>query len=391
MRGHIKQRSKGSWTIVLDLGRDPIIGKRKQQWVTVRGTKKEAEKKLAELQHELNTGSFVKPSKLTVGDFLQRWLTDYVYPHVRASTAEGYRIIVECHLIPNLGAVVLSELKPTHLQGYYAKALREGRRDGRGGLAARTVGHHHTVLKEALSHAIKWDLLYRNVGDAVTPPRPVEQEMSALDPDGLEKILEVARGTMYFPLIHLATFTGMRRSELCGLRWKDINLQHGTVSISQILHCLKGGQIVIEAPKTPKSKRLIGLSPDAILALRSYREMVEADMELLDYPLTGERLVFSKADGSPLLPNTVTHAFGKIARRLGLKGITLHSLRHSHASVMLQEGVSARTVADRLGHSNVVITLGTYSHLTPGVKEEAAMKFEEALHKVKTLAAETSR
>ena len=391
MRGSIFKRSKGSWTIVLNLGRDPTTGKRKQQWVTVRGTKKEAEKKLAELQHELNTGSFVKPSKLTVGDFLQRWLNDYVYPHVRAATAEGYRIIVECHLIPNLGAVVLSELKPTHLQGYYAKALREGRRDGRGGLAARTVGHHHTVLKEALSHAIKWDLLYRNVGDAVTPPRPVEQEMSALDPDGLEKILEVARGTMYFPLIHLATFTGMRRSELCGLRWKDINLQHGTVSISQILHCLKGGQIVIEAPKTPKSKRLIGLSPDAILALRSYREMVEADMELLDIPLTGERLVFSKADGSPLLPNTVTHAFGKIARKLGLKGITLHSLRHSHASVMLQEGVSARTVADRLGHSNVVITLGTYSHLTPGVKEEAAMKFEEALHKVKTLTAETPR
>ena len=148
---------------------------------------------------------------------------------------------------------------------------------------------------------------------------------------------------------------------------------------------------MIEAPKTPKSKRLIGLSPDAILALRSYREMVEADMELLDIPLAGERLVFSKADGSPLLPNTVTHAFGKIARRLGLKGITLHSLRHSHASVMLQEGVSSRTVADRLGHSNVVITLGTYSHLTPGVKEEAAMKFEEALHKVKTLAADSTR
>lgn len=310
-----------------------------------------------------------------------------MYPHVRAATAEGYRIIVECHLIPNLGAVILSELKPSHLQGYYAKALR----DGRGGLAARTVGHHHTVLKEALSHGIKWDLLYRNVGDAVTPPRPVEQELSALDPDGLEKILEVARGTMYFPLIHLATFTGMRRSELCGLRWKDINLQRGTVSISQILHCLKGGQIVIEEPKTPKSKRLIGLSPDAILALRSYREMVEADMELLDIPLTGERLVFSKSDGSPLLPNTVTHAFGKMARRAGMKGITLHSLRHSHASVMLQEGVSSRTVADRLGHSNVVITLGTYSHLTPGVKEEAAMKFEEALHNAKTLAAETAR
>ena len=114
-------------------------------------------------------------------------------------------------------------------------------------------------------------------------------------------------------------------------------------------------------------------------------------MELLDIPLAGERLVFSKTDGSPLLPNTVTHAFGKMTRRAGMKGITLHSLRHSHASVMLQEGVSPRTVADRLGHSNVVITLGTYSHLTPEVKEEAAMKFEEALHKATLPSVETAR
>jgi integrase len=391
MRGHIKQRAKGTWTIVLDLSRDPVTGKRKQQWTTVKGTKKLAEQKLAELQHQMDTGFFVKPSKLTVGDYLQRWLTDYVYPHVRAATAEGYRIIVECHLIPNLGAVLLSELKPSHLQRYYAKALKEGRRDGRGGLAAITVGHHHTVLKEALSHAIKWELIHRNVGDAVTPPRPVETEMNALDPGGLEQILKIARGTMYFPLIHLATYTGMRRSELCGLRWKDVNLQRGTVSIAQILHCLKGGRIVIEAPKSAKGKRLIDLSQDAVFALRSYREVVEADQEILGTPLAGERLVFSKADGSPLLPNTVTHAFGKIARKAGTKGITLHSLRHSHASVMLQEGVSSRTVADRLGHSNVVITLGTYSHLTPGVKEEAATKFEEALHRAKSPVAETLR
>ncbi len=121
-----------SWSIVLDLGRDPSTGRRKQQWMTVRGTKKDAEKRLAELQHQMDTGAFVKPSKLTVRDFLQQWLRDYVSTNVRAATGEGYRIIVERHLIPNLGAVVLSELKPAHLQAYYAKALKEGRRDGRG-------------------------------------------------------------------------------------------------------------------------------------------------------------------------------------------------------------------------------------------------------------------
>ena len=323
------------------------------------------------------------PSALTVGDFLKQWLIDYVSTNVRAATAEGYRIIIERHLIPALGAVVLSSLKPAHLQGYYAKALKEGRRDGRGGLSARTVSHHHAVLKEALSHAVKWELINRNVGDAVDPPRPVEKEMSALVSAGVGPLLEIARGTMYFPLIHLATFTGMRRSELLGLRWKDVDLNKGTVSVAQTLHCLPGGRIVIEPPKTAKSRRLISLSQVAVLALRSYQEMVEADLEQIDSNLTGDRLVFSQLDGSPLLPNTVTHAFGKIVRKAGITGITLHSLRHTHASIMLQQGVSSKAVAERLGHSTAQVTLDVYSHVTPGVKEDAANRFEEALNQAK--------
>ena len=383
MRGHLKQRSKGSWSIVLDLGRDPSTGKRKQQWQTVRGTKKEAEKKLAELQHQMDTGTFIKASKLTVRDFLKQWLRDYVSTNVRAATAEGYRIIVECHLIPNLGAVILSELKPSHLQAYYAKALKEGRRDGRGGLAARTVSHHHTVLKEALSHAVKWELISRNVGDAVDSPRAIDKEMNALDPHGVDRLLDAARNTMYFPIIHLATFTGMRRSELLGLKWENINFHHGTVSIAQVLHCLPGGRILIEPPKTAKSRRLVPLSPAPALALRAYQEMVEADLAQIGSTLTGGRLVFSQLDGSPTLPNTLTHAFGKIVRKAGLEGITLHSLRHTHASILLQQGVSSKTVGERLGHSTVVITLDTYSHVTPGVKEDAANRFEEALIEAK--------
>ncbi len=136
---------------------------------------------------------------------------------------------------------------------------------------------------------------------------------------------------------------------------------------------------MIEPPKTAKSKRLISLSPAPALALRSYREIVEADLAQLGSTLNGDRLVFSQLDGSPLLPNTVTHAFAKMVRKAGLDGITLHSLRHTHASILLQQGVSSKTVAERLGHSTVVITLDTYSHVTPGVKEDAANRFEEAL------------
>jgi len=249
-------------------------------------------------------------------------------------------------------------------------------------LAARTVSHHHTVLKEALSHAVKWELISRNVGDAVDPPRAVDQEMNALDPAGVEQLLDAARATTYFPVIHLATFTGMRRSELLGLRWKDADLSRGTVSVAQVLHCLPGGRIVFEQPKTAKSKRLVSLSQEAILALRAYRDTVEADLDQMGHSISGDRLVFSQINGTPLLPNTVTHAFAKIAHRAGLEGITFHSLRHTHASIMLQQGVSSKTVAERLGHSTVVITLDTYSHVTPGVKEDAANRFEEALQQL---------
>ena len=390
MRGTLKQRSKGSWTIILDLPRNSN-GERKQQWVTVRGTKREAERRLAELIHQMDTGAFVKPTKLTVGSFLQEWLQGYVATNVRAATAEGYRIIVERHLVPALGAVVLSELRPSHLQRYYAKALKEGRRDGGGGLSARTVVHHHRVLKEALSHAVKWGLVGRNVADAVDPPRAVDREMSALDPGGVERVLDAARGTRYYPLINLATFTGMRRSELLGLRWKDVDLSKRTVSIAQVLHCLPGGRVVFEQPKTAKSRRLVTLSPAPALALLSYRGTVEADLAQMGSTLTSDRLVFSQLDGSPLLPNTVTHAFAKIVRRAGVEGITFHSLRHTHASIMLQQGVNSKTVAERLGHSTVVITLDTYSHVTPGVKEDAASRFEEALRLAEIPAGETAR
>ena len=385
MRGHIRKRAKGSWTIVLDYGTDSDTGKRRQHWSTIRGTKKEADKKLSELLHQIDIGNFVKPTKITFGEYLKQWLTDYVHTNVRAATAEGYRIIIERHVIPSLGMIILSQLSSSHIQRYYAGAIADGRRDKKGGLSARTVMHHHRLIREVLSHAMKRGLLARNVADAVDPPRPVPKEMKALDTEGVQQLLLGAKGTKYFPLIHLAIFSGMRRSELLGLRWKDMDLIKGTVSISQVLHCLPGGLIVFEQPKTAKSKRLVSLSSDAVLALRAHQETEEANLALADSSLEKDRLVFSQIDGSPFLPNTVTHAFGKISKRVGFDGIHFHSLRHTHASIMLQQGVSPKTVADRLGHSTVTITLDTYSHVTPGIKEEAANLFEDALRNTESV------
>ena len=379
MRGHLVKRSKGSWSIVLDLPRDPETGKRRQQWVSMKGTKKDAERRLSELLHQVDTGGFVRPSKLTVAEFLRQWLRDYAASNVRPLTAAGYAQRIDRHIIPALGRIPLSELQPSHLQTFYRKAVQNGRLDGEGGLSARSVLHIHRVLYDALAIAVKWGLVIRNVAQAVDPPRATRKEMRTLDAEGVNRLLEASQGTMYHPLIHLALYTGLRRSELLGLRWRSVDLDMATISVVQVLHCLQGGRIVFHEPKSQKGKRQVALSPTAAVALREYRERQQLDRILVGNPLTLDDLVFSNPDGLPLLPNSVTHAFIKIVRRAGLHGVRFHDLRHTHASLMLRQGIHPKIVSERLGHATVGITLDTYSHVTPGLQEAAALRFEEGL------------
>ena len=174
MKGHIKKRSKDSYSIILELGPDPKTGKRRQKWLTINGNKREAERELARRLNELNTGAFVDPSKLTVAEFLEQWLASYAEMNVSAKTLERYQSIVRRHLIPAMGSLPLPRLSPLHIQQHYSDALKRGRKDGRdGGLSPQSVLHHHRLLHEALEMAVKWQLLARNPADAVEPPREV--------------------------------------------------------------------------------------------------------------------------------------------------------------------------------------------------------------------------
>jgi integrase len=379
MRGHIRKRSKNSYTIVLDVGKDPATGRRKQQWLSVRGTKKDAERKLAELANQLDTGGFVKPTRLTIADFLSQWLRDYAQTSVRARTFLRYQQIVERHLIPHMGRIPLTELRPQHIQAMYAQSLA-ARLDGKpGGLSPRTLLQHHRVLSEALSHAVQWGLASRNVAKAVDAPRYDRTEIATMDADDVHRLLSEAHGTMYYSLIHLAVFTGLRRGELLGLRWKDVDLDLADLSVSQVLHRLPGKRTVFAEPKTQKARRVVALSPTAILTLRAHRERQEADRESVGRIPAADDLVFSQPDGSPILPDTVTHAFYRIAEKAGLKGFTFHDLRHTHASLMLSQGIHPKVVQERLGHATISTTLDIYSHVAPHIQTQAALQFEEAL------------
>lgn len=383
MKGHIKQRSKGSWTIWVDIGRDPETGKRKQQALTIHGSKKDAERELRAILTRIEGGAHVKPAKITVGEYLKSWLRDYVATNTAPSTADGYSDIVKTHLIPALGSLPLTALRSSHIQAYYGRMLELGRRDGKGGLSAQTVKHHHRVLYEVLKHAVKHGLLIRNVGEAVDPPRPDRKEMSTLEPDDVHPLLNAARETPYYTLFYTAIYTGLRRSELLGLRWRDVDLDLATLSVVQTLHHVPKKGYIFREPKTKHGRRLVDLSPSLAVLLREHCANQELERKLLGCVLMPGDLVFSYPDGTPLPPNSVTKAFHKLAQSLGLSNIRLHDLRHTHASLMLRQGVHPKVVSERLGHSSVAITLDTYSHVLPGIQAAAAQRFDEGLQRTR--------
>jgi integrase len=205
MKGHIRKRGN-SYAIVVELPRDPGTGKRRQQWHYVKGNKRDAERALREILTSIDSGVYVKPKKLTVGELLREWLAEYVSIHDSRRTLESYTEIVNRHLIPALGAIPLKELQPQHIQTYYGKALKKGRVDGKGGLSARSVLYHHRILAKSLDYGVKMGMVVRNAADVVTTPRVARATMATLSPEEVWKFLDVAKETAYY-VFSLPCFT----------------------------------------------------------------------------------------------------------------------------------------------------------------------------------------
>jgi len=367
MRGHITKRGKNSYSIAISLGKD-LTGRYKQQWVSVKGTKKDAEKRLSELLHQLDTGTFMKPGKTTLAEYLGRWLQDYAKPNLSPRGFERYESIARVHLLPSLGNIPLTQLRPEHLQKHYTLKLNDG-------LSPRSVRYHHVVLHKALQTAIKWGLVARNVADGVDVPRARHTEMQTWDEYDVTCFLEAVRDSHYYALFHTALFTGMRRSELLALQWRDIDLHQ--IYVNRSLHQLRDGSYVFTQPKSDSSRRTIALSPLSVLTLTEHKERQEGIRAMLGTPLKGDDLVFSTPEGKPLRPNTISRAWTVLAARAGVKVIRFHDARHTHASLMLKQGVHPKIVQERLGHASIQITLDTYSHVAPGLQEAAAESFDK--------------
>ncbi len=369
-RGSIRQRSKvrkDSWTVQVYLGRDPSTGKKRYRSEAVRGTRAQAERRLTEILREIDMGSSVpKPSGLTVGEYLEGWLRDPMEARVRLRTLEGYQLHVRGNIVPRIGAVPLGRLTVRQVQDMEADLLRSGGRDGRG-LSPRTVIHVHRVLYTALKHALRLELVSRNVAAAVQPPRAPRYQARTLTWDEARSFFAGVPNQLFRSIFLLAFQTGLRRSEILGLQWRDVDLSGGFLSVRRGLVKLSSDGAVLNDPKSGRG-RVVDLGSDAIRGLRSHLE---------SFPGNGN-FVFCHSGGEPLQPASVSKAFQRAASDAGLEGLRFHDLRHTHASLMLAEGVHLKVVSERLGHSSIAITADTYSHVQPTVQRGAADRFSAA-------------
>ncbi len=379
LRGCIRKRAKDSWTIVLTVGRktDPKTGKSKpeQKWTTVKGTKRDAEKKLAELLHQYDTGQFCEPTKITVGEWLKRWLDVYVLKSTQKKlrTQETYQNVVENHLIPALGRIPLQKLRPTDLQAYYNNSP----------LSPTTLEQHHVILHQALKVAMQNErLINSNPADMVAekPKAAKDLEMQVWSEEEVRRFLAVAKseGTQCEAFYRTAIETGMRKGELCGLRWEDVDLRAKKISVRRTL--LKPGPEPLMGPPKNGMARAIDISEELCNLLRRHKAEQNAKRLKLGKGYADHGFAFAKALGEPLSMNNLgQREYARLIQKAGVKKIRFHDLRHTCATILMSQGIPPKVVQERLGHSDISITLNRYSHVTPTMQENAAQVMGDIL------------
>jgi integrase len=331
----------------------------------------EVEQQLAIARGDAARGIIYDAGTTTVGEWLTAWLTDSVRATVRQRTYERYESIVRVHLIPTLGRVKLSALTPAHVRGLYREKLDAG-------LAPRSVLHIHRTLSKALKQAVMDGLIPRNAAAPVKPPRPRREEIRPLDRGQVRTLFEAARGDRLEALYIVAVTTGLRRGELQGLKWDDVDLEVGTLQVRRTLSEPKGGYI-FEAPKSGKG-RSVRCSQRAVEALRSHRARQNEERLRVGALWQDQGLVFPSSIGTPLLGGNLNRSFKALLQRAGFpQTFRFHDLRHTCATLLLRQGVNPKFVQELLGHADISLTLNVYSHVLPDMGDTAAGAMDAAL------------
>jgi integrase len=357
MQGTKRQRRPGVWEVRVLVGRDPKTGAWKQTSKTVHGSARDADAALREMIDSFGPTQ-VEALGVTVGELLDRWLEECVRLDASPTTLRTYRSNIEKSIRPHLGRIALQRLTARHLDELYGKLKADGR-------SPKTIRNHHAIVSAALHQAVRWGWMRDNVAERAKPPRVSPGRVNAPPVESVREIIEAAerRDPRIAALLMVAALTGMRRGELCALRWSEVDLERGNLDVSKSVVVVDGG-VSVKSTKTDRS-RLIALDEVGVAVLLRHRASIkslaaEAMVELVDDPF-----VFSpEFDGSlPFRPDTVTSFFIRLRNGLGLSSTRLHDLRHFTATQLIGAGVDVRTVAGRLGHSDPSPTLRTYSHV----------------------------
>jgi len=362
--GSIYKRADGRWAASVSLGN----GRRKSFYGR---TREEVASRLTSALKAKQDGLPLVGERQTVGQFLAHWLENSVKPSVRDSTFRGYESKLRMHLTPALGHLRLSKLSPQVLEAFFNRKVNEG-------MAPRTVQHLRAIIRAALNDALRWGLVSRNAAALVDGPRVPQTEIQPFTPEEARSFLQVIEGQRLGGLYCVAIAAGLRQGEALGLTWEDIDLETGTVSVRQALHYARGAFHLVE-PKTPRSRRTIALPVVAVAALRRHRARQHTE-RLAAGPLWEDwGLVFTTATGRPLQGPAVTRGFQQLLARAGLRRQRFHDLRHACASLLLAQGVHPRVVMETLGHSQIALTMNTYSHVLPALQREAAASMDKVL------------
>ncbi|MGG4449594.1 site-specific integrase [Brevibacillus porteri] len=385
----IEKRGENSYRLIVETGYDSQ-GKRLKKSKTIRIEDKLTPKKLkeylelelAKFKIEVEAGEYISPEKMTVSNFINEWLDKYAKNNLEAKTLETYMGHIKNRIIPEFGHMKLDQIKPMHILSFIRKLENDGtRQDGKSGrLSTGTIEYIYRVLKNVFNRATDWQVIKSNPMEAIKKPKVEHAEMSVYD-EWESQLLFAAlekESLMWRVMITIALTTGLRRGELLGLEWKNVDLNEFTIDVRQSLTYVKDIGYIVKEPKTKNSKRIVSIPESLIPDLKALKlESSKDRMKSAELWEDGEYFfVFSSDFGKPLYPSSVKTWWSRFTKRHNLKYIRFHDLRHTSATLLINKGVHAKIISERLGHANILTTMNVYGHALRSADKEAAKHFD---------------
>jgi integrase len=381
MAGSIEKRGDDSWRLIVSLGFDQN-GKRIKRTRTIKGiNKREAEKELAKFVTEVEAGQYIAPEKMLFAAFIEEWQKKYGKKHLSPQTYETYVLHLNNRICPVFSHLRLDQIKPLHIISFLENLQEDGlRKDGKGGsLSSGTIQYYHRILRNVFSRAVEWKMIKENPAASVKKPKVTQKETEVYNENQIKELFQhLQEEKLKWQVVTtLAVTTGLRRSELLGLEWKHVDLDAGTLQIKQVITRTKEDGSILKEPKTRNSTRTVSLPEYVIPFLHKYKRLWFTDRDKVGDLWKGEDkfFLFITWDGQPMHPSSITSWWRKFIKKTDLPFIRFHDLRHTSATLLINQGAHMKTISARLGHASISTTMNIYGHALEEADKAAASMF----------------